>query len=143
MSGFALYAILDVVFFNISVVKRKNMKFDNRDDQSNVDNYISIVNICTETLKYYILFVFILAFYIHTFRITFFLLLICRCIISVIYLMWNLLILNLLMLKYRCNKFFGLSERNSDRVERYYVITILAFNNKKLYHSWHIYKALI
>jgi len=47
------------------------------------------------------------------------------------------------MLKYKRDKFFGLSERNSDRVERCHVITVFAFNYKKLHHSLHIYKELI
>jgi len=44
------------------------------------------------------------------------------------------------MLKYKRNKFFELSKRNSDRVERRHDITVFAFNNKKLY-SLRIYKA--
>ena len=47
------------------------------------------------------------------------------------------------MLKYRRNKFFGLSKRNSDRVERCHDITVFIFNNKKLHYSLRIYKALI
>jgi len=47
------------------------------------------------------------------------------------------------MLKYRRNKFFGLSKRNLARVERYHDIIIFAFNNKELHHSLRIYKALI
>ena len=39
------------------------------------------------------------------------------------------------MLKYRRNK-FGLSERNSDRDERYHDITVFAFNNKKLHLTY-------
>jgi len=52
--------------------------------------------------------------------------------------MWNLL-----LLKYRRNKFFRLSEKNSDHVEKCHDITVFAFNNKKLYYSLRIYKALI
>ena len=47
------------------------------------------------------------------------------------------------MLKYRRNKFFGLSERKSDRVERCHDVTVFAFDNKNVHYSLHIYKALI
>jgi len=40
------------------------------------------------------------------------------------------------MLKYRRNKFFELSERNSDRVESCHNITVFAFNNKKLHIAY-------
>jgi len=52
--------------------------------------------------------------------------------------MWNLL-----MLKYRRNEFFGLSERNSDCVEKCHDVTVFAFSNKKLHHNLRIYKAYL
>ena len=45
------------------------------------------------------------------------------------------------MLKYRRNEFFGLSERNSDCVEKCHDVTVFAFSNKKLHHNLRIYKA--
>jgi len=51
--------------------------------------------------------------------------------------MWNVL-----MLKYRRNKFSGLRKK-SDHVERCHDIIVFVFNINKLHHNLRVYKALI